>query len=349
MYGNHGLGQILNQAFAAARRAGNPARVGLPRRIGIELQIRARDLRFGRPADEQVVHLRVARQLVEVERLQRRQPARVERDVANRTAGRAAPAATAPAAPPLKRTTMSRISSCGRAMISGRSGTSANFSCAAGAIGSAVAGVAANLQVLRGDLVAEQRRVVLERLVHLRVGHPHPPGEERVVAVVEVEPLGRDRPQLLDGGRAERRLLAVHPRRRGRQARDLLRDVGDRRGGALGVHVLDADARLDELDDLRRERRHRDRLGHRQRLGVEPREVGRDRRLEAVEIGFRCRGELRRVEACERRLPVRVEALQARDARRRERHERRRSGRGPGLSSPRHDHPARHRGRPPLA
>ena len=89
---NHGLGQILNQAFAAARRAWNPARVGLPRRIGIELQVRARDLRFAGAANEEVVHLRVARQLVEVERLQRRQPARVERDVTNRTAGRATPA-----------------------------------------------------------------------------------------------------------------------------------------------------------------------------------------------------------------------------------------------------------------
>ena len=124
---------------------------------------------------------------------------------------------------------MSRISSCGSAMISFRSGTSENFSCAAGAIGSLVAGVAGTCEVLGRDLVAQQRGVALERLVHLGVGHAHPPGEERVVAVVEVEPLGRDRPQLLDRGRAERRLLAIDARRRRGQPRDLLRDVGDRR------------------------------------------------------------------------------------------------------------------------
>ena len=73
---------------------GMPLAVRLARRIRIQLQVRARDLRLGGPADEQVVDLRVPRELVEVERLQRRQPARVERDVA---AAAASPAAAASA------------------------------------------------------------------------------------------------------------------------------------------------------------------------------------------------------------------------------------------------------------
>ncbi len=177
-----------------------------------------------------------------------------------------------------------------------------------------------NLEVLGRDLVPQQSGVGLERFIHLRVGHAHPPGEERVVTVVEGEPFGGDRAQLVDRSRAERRLLPIHPQRCGRQARDLPGDLGERCGGALGVHVLHTDARFDELDELRRERRRRNRLGHRQRLGVEPCEVAGDRGLERVEIRRRCRRELRRIDACDRGLPVRVEALQPGEARGRERY-----------------------------
>ena len=330
--GNHGLRQILDEAFAATRGAWNPARVGLPRRIGIELQVGARDLGLRGPANEEIVDLRVSRQLIEVERLQCRQPARIKRRVAHGTTGGTAPAATAAGTAETRNDVahfvlgqgddLGQIGDIGELQLRSR--------------GDRVGGRrrGGDLQSLRGDRVAEQRRIVLERLVDLGVGHPHPPGEERVVAVVEVEPLGRDRAQLLDRGGTEHRLLAVHPGRRGGQARNLFRDVGDRRGGVLGVHVLDPDPRLDERHELRRERHDGHRLGHRQGIGVEPREVARDRGLEAVEVCPGRRAELRGVETRECRLPVRVETPQTREPRRRERHERRRSRRGHGLPAP---------------
>ena len=114
-------------------------------------------------------------------------------------------------------------------MISLRSGTSGYGGCAPMAIGGVAAGADRHREVFSGHLLAQQRRVALQRLVDLRVRHPHPPREQRVVAVVEGEPLGGDRAQLLDRGRPEDRLIGVDPRRRRPQPGDLLGDVGDRR------------------------------------------------------------------------------------------------------------------------
>ncbi len=50
-------------------------------------------------------------------------------------------------------------------------------------------------KVRGGNLVLEQRRVALERRVRALERQPHPPREERVVAVVEGEPLGEARLQ----------------------------------------------------------------------------------------------------------------------------------------------------------
>ena len=71
------------------------------------------------------------------------------------------------------------------------------------------AGAAEHREVLDRHLLAQLRGVAFERLVHLGVGHAHPPGEQRIVTVVEVEPLAGNRPQLLDRCRRENGLIRV--------------------------------------------------------------------------------------------------------------------------------------------
>ena len=132
-------------------------------------------------------------------------------------------------------------------------------------------------QIGSRDFLTQQRRVALQRLVDLRVWHPHPPGEERVVAVVEGEPLGGDRAQLFDRGRAEDCLVRIDPRGRGRQPGDLLRHLGNCRGGTLRIHVLDADARFHQPHDRRCERRHVQHLCEGFRIFVQLRGVAGDR------------------------------------------------------------------------
>ena len=136
--------------------------------------------------DGEVVHLCVARERVEVERLQRRQPVAEELRIGAPAAlpPTATSAATAPP-PAMKRATTSRISSCGRPRISLRSGTELYFGAADGRIAGTVAGTALGELLGRRDLLAQEFRVVLVRGGDLLVRHAHPPRELRVVAVVE--------------------------------------------------------------------------------------------------------------------------------------------------------------------
>ena len=206
---------------AAARRRRESRRVGLARRVRPAARRRSRAICSSASlADVEVVDLRVARERVEVEGLQRRQPVLVERRgrapgrpealapvPARRPALRRAPAGGAPArrrlapprpprppAPPAPRNrwTMSVISSCGRAISSARSGTDGNVGARRGRDRRAAdaGGTVGDGAVGRHHLVAQERRVALQRRVHLLERQAHPPGEQRVVAVVEGEPLG---------------------------------------------------------------------------------------------------------------------------------------------------------------
>ena len=208
-------------------------------------------------------------------------------------------------------------------MIAARSGTSAYFNCAAG-FDRRHRRDGCRRQALGRDLVTQQRGIGRERFVELPVGQLHPPREERIVAVVEREPLARDGAQLVDGRRPELRLLLAHARRGRRQLLQLLRDVGEHACGLLRIDVLDADASLDELHQLRRERHAQQRLGARPRVLIQPLLIRLDGLLQRGELRLRRRRQLRRGKAVERRLPVHVEPLEAREPPGRQRHERRR-------------------------
>ena len=74
---DHLVGEIPDEPLPPARVAGNAAVVGLARRVGRQRDAGALELDLRRPADEEIVELRVAAQLIEVERLQRIEPAPV--------------------------------------------------------------------------------------------------------------------------------------------------------------------------------------------------------------------------------------------------------------------------------
>ena len=207
--GDHRLRQVLDQPLAPPRRPRDAAVVRLAGRVRIQLQVRPRDLRLRGPANEQVVDLRVSRQPVEVERLERGQPPGIERRVARlrrrRCAAAAAPA-RAGAGESLddlthlvlgQRDDLAQVGNVGGGRRR-RRGDRVNRR-----------RLDRHREVLGRHLLAQLRGVAFERLVHLGVGHAHPPGEQRIVAVVEVEPFAGNRPQLLDRGRRENGLVRV--------------------------------------------------------------------------------------------------------------------------------------------
>ncbi len=302
-----------------------PVLSGLRARVGIELQVGTGQLRFRRAPDEQVIDLRVARQLVEVERLERAQPVAVERLVAHIAARHAARAASGGrAGEPLhdvahlvlrQRENLVQVRDVGKRRRRGRGNRRAR---SRGGCDGKIPG---------RHLVAQQPRVVPERLVGLGVGASHPPGERRVVTVVEGEPLGHGGAQLVDRGRPESRLLRVDARRSLLQSLDFLRHAGEICRRTLRVHVLDANPGFDQLDEGRRKRHHGHDLRHRSGVRIELRQVVGHRRGQPAQVGFRLRRQPARIDPAERGLPVQVVALQARDPRRRHRHLRRRRSR----------------------
>src|SRR6185503_8937216 len=233
--------EIADEAGAAAWLAFDVRRVRLPRRPRRNHFARACNLGFGRPPDVEIIYLRVARELVEVERLQRLEPGavvHVRRDcwcgLRSATSGltSAASLSTAASSPATGSARVEPRDDVAHLVLDEaedflkvrhgrvlrwcgwRDWRNACWSSGALRSGSR-------------DLVAKNRRVLLQRGVELLVRHAHPPREHRIVAVVEIEPLS--------GGRTELR------RRIGRAAGD---DFGQlRRGGRValesGAQVLD--------------------------------------------------------------------------------------------------------------
>ena len=181
---NHVVAQVANQAFAAARLALDLRRVGFARRARRDGLGGVRDVGLGAPLHVEVVDLRVARERVEVERLQRRRASRV---VALSGAGAAARAVLPRAAAARRR---GRPPSAAAFRVEARDDVAhlvlrqrddlgevrdrRKFGAGAGWTGGNAGGVAGTAR-RRRDLVAQERRVVLQRLSSLLVRHPHPP------------------------------------------------------------------------------------------------------------------------------------------------------------------------------
>ncbi len=163
------------------------------------------------------------------------------------------------------------------------------------------------------DLVAQERGVVLQDLVDLLVGHADPPAEERIVAVVEAEPFADGGAQDVVGlGSASGHGGVDLHRGRGHERGQLVahRGQGARRG--FGLHGIHADACFHEIDETCPMRQGRAGLCELEVLDVQLLEVAVDGGLQRREVGRRCGRILRRHETAERGLPVEVVALEAR-------------------------------------
>ena len=267
--GNHLVGEIEHQSGPAARRARNAGVVGLARRVGLRDEIDARDLALARLLDEQIVDLGVPAQAVEIERLQRREPVEVGTGAGARHQGcwsrrarrgrrfvpRLEQQALHHGAHLVLRERDDLLQIGDLVELRRRCGRNRGRGCR----GRCRNGVG------RSDLVAQEGGVVLQRGVGLLVGHAHPPGEERIVVVVEVEPRGHAAAQAVDRvGPACRQGLAdlqrvtcrasVQPGLdAGLHARDVPRQLGEHASRLLRVDILHTDAGLVQLDDRRGE------------------------------------------------------------------------------------------------
>ncbi len=336
VYGHEVVLQVEDEPLPAARRPGDARGVRLARRVLRKRDADARDLQLGHLLDEEVVDLRIPRELVEVERLQRLQPILVELAVAHRGClCRHRP--TTPAATSRTTDAAEALHDVGHLVLRERNQL-------------LQVGHRGVLRSRRGrhrlrpggrhrrrgavgwhDPLAQELRVALQRRIRLLERQAHPPGEQRVVAVVEGEPLGEAGTQRVNRRRPPRGHVLPDPqrvtRRAARQSRleprlhppDLRRRRGERARGLLRVNVLDPDAGFNEADDGRRERNERCDLGEGERGGLGLLQVRLDRALQRLQFHLRGRRERGRIERRERGLPVEVEPLQPRNARRRQR------------------------------
>ncbi len=212
---NHLVREIHDEAGTAAGSARNAGVVGLARRIGLGDEVEARNLALACILDEEIVDLPVAAQGIEVERLERRHP--VEIELPRPSASRAArgPASATPAAHADE-----ALDDRAHLVLRQRDDLLevrdfVVFDCRHGPGARRGHRRRSRNQIGWRDLVAQETGVVAERGVDLLVRHAHPPREEGIVGVVEVEP-GRDAvAQAVNGVSAARREVLAHLQRVG--------------------------------------------------------------------------------------------------------------------------------------
>ena len=350
---DHFVREILDQPRAPSGGARDARAVGLARRVRIERHVGAGHVSLAGVLDEQVVDLRVAAQTIEVERLQRGEPVDVVllRMARPRVVGRGtASGGISPAASrggicttgggrrdeplydrrhlvlrkPHQRFEIRDLGDRGRRR-GGNRRCRRPWSRGTG----------------RHCELPEEDGVPLERRIQLLERHAHPPREDRVVAVREVEPGGHAVAKAVHRIGSPRRDLLRQAWHRARlfletcaHLGDLPRDGRQLTGCLSRVHVLETNPRLRQIDEGGRKRHQRRELGDRRGIGIELRQVGGDGGVETCEVSPRRRRQLRRVELREGRLPIHVEPFQARDAPHREpRRLRPRSCRAPPLTA----------------
>ena len=224
---------------------------------------------------------------------------------------------------------MSVISSCGSAISSVRSGTEANAGArrwrnGVGAPGGSPVG---EVPPPAPPCPCRNCRVVLQRRIDALERQAHPPGEQRVVAVVEREPLGEagcaawrppPAPRVATSFPTRRRRADGPRRQSGFEPRfhppDLRVDRGQRARGLLRRRCPRSGCGPPPGRRWPARRARAARCGRGRRSASSLFQVVGDRPPQRLQLRFAAGRERRRIERRERGLPVEVEPLQPRDA-----------------------------------